>query len=106
MKRKPLFLSLLLTLALYVGLAVPASAGGFGSVIHDGTQDGSLDHPGSGDGWSYDSATNTLTLNNFHGAYICYANEFSQLPLTVVLQGSNTVTGSVSSPAEEGTLVS
>lgn len=106
MKRKPLFLSLLLTLALCVGLAVPASAGGFGSVIHDGTQEGSLDQSGAGDGWSYDSAANTLTLNNFHGAYICYANEFSQLPLTVVLQGSNTVTGSVTAPTEEGTLVS
>ena len=106
MKRDPIVLSLLMTLALCGSLAMPASAGGFGSVLHDGTQEASLEQSGSGDGWSYDRATNTLTLNDFQGAYICYADEFSQLPLTVVLQGSNTVTGSVTAPTEEGTLVS
>ena len=77
MKRDPIVLSLLMTLALCGSLAMPASAGGFGSVLHDGTQEASLEQSGSGDGWSYDRATNTLTLNDFQGAYICYADDIS-----------------------------
>lgn len=99
-------LSLLLTLALCAGLTVPALAGGIAPTLHDGSGEVVLDQSGSGAGWTYDADTNTLTLNGFNGAYISYADEFSDLPLTVVLQGQNTITGSVASPTGEGALVS
>ena len=99
-------LSLLLALALCVGLAVPALAGSASSTLHDGSGEVVLDQSGSGAGWTYDAGTNTLTLNGFNGAYISYIDEFSDLPLTVVLQGQNTVTGAVASPTGEGALVS
>ena len=99
-------LSLLLTLALCAGLTVPALAGGIAPTLHDGSGQVTLDQSGSGTGWTYDADTNTLTLNGFNGAYISYADEFSDLPLTVVLQGQNTITGSVASPTGEGALVS
>lgn len=99
-------LSLLLTLALCAGLTVPALAGGIAPTLHDGSGEVVLDQSGSGAGWTYDADTNTLTLNGFNGAYISYADEFSDLPLTVVLQGQNTITGSVASPTGEDALVS
>lgn len=65
--RKPL-LSLLLALVLCLGLSVPALAGGSLYDIEILYRDGTLvgcdaDQNGSGDGWSYDSATQTLTLD-------------------------------------------
>ena len=52
----------------------------------------------SGDGWSYDAASNTLTLNNatINGTDTIYhvgAGIFASGDLTIVLEGSSTVTG-------------
>lgn len=99
-------LSLLLTLALCAGLTVPALAGGIAPTLYDGSGQVTLDQSGSGASWTYDADTNTLTLNGFNGAYLSYADELSDQPLTVVLQGQNTITGGVASPTGEGALVS
>lgn len=47
---------------------------------------------GSGNGWSYDGPSHTLTLHNFRGGYLQYANIFDDTPVTIVLEGDNTVT--------------
>ena len=68
MKQRKTFLSLLLALALCLSLSIPALAGGslydIEILYRDGTLVGCyVDESASGDGWSYDSATQTLTLN-------------------------------------------
>ena len=76
--------ALLLTLSLSLGLAVPVAAGGSSALyIHDGKQLHYVNEDMSGDGWSYDYSSSTLTLNGFHGKYInFYENENNTLYLT------------------------
>lgn len=86
--------SLLLALVLCVGLAVPALAGGVmsGPYCSTASQRIALDASGSGDGWSFDLDSNTLTLDGFEGKGLAIYN--TTAPLTICLaDGSvNTLT--------------
>ncbi len=69
MKKKAL--SLILVLAVCLGLTIPAMAGGIAELVEaDGTHYDLGEGSYSGDGWNWDKITETLTLNGFHGQYI------------------------------------
>lgn len=98
MKKKRI-LGLLLTLALVLGLTpgttMTAAAEYYGLIV-GGTQVTS--EVLSGDGWSYNNETKTLTLNGFsytnEGNGIKYSGEEK---LNIELKGKNTITTNVSS---------
>lgn len=83
MNLKKKFCALFLALSLSLGLATPAAAGGSSALyIHDGTQEYHVNEDMSGEGWSYDYNSSTLTLNGFHGKYInFYENQDNTLLL-------------------------
>ena len=92
MKRK--CLSLLLTLAMCLSLTVTALADTHELYVDypDGTSDAVVG-PASGDGWSYDDQTNTLTLSGIKDAFIT-VNSLDDPPTIVLAPGSkNTLTG-------------
>lgn len=90
MKRR--IASLLMILALCLMLAVPTMAGGVISRPYFSSGSGMdlLDESGSGEGWSFDVTTNTLTLNGLDAKGLAIYNTKS--PLIIELVGSNTLT--------------
>ena len=74
--------------------------------VHDSIQEYELEagENGSGEGWSYDGSTDTLTLNGFNGKYILFMNEFTENDLTIVLNGQNTITWDAASTPSPGEL--
>lgn len=87
---KKRIMSLLLALCLCLGLSAPALADGEGAslLIHDGTGLISVFGDQSGQGWSYESATNTLTLSGFQGKYINFSL-YDQTPTILLADGSS-----------------
>lgn len=51
--------------------------------------------PTSGEGWTYDVATNTLTLENYHGYRISAVPYEKNCTLTIKLIGENTLDGNI-----------
>lgn len=86
---KERILGFALAICMVFCIASNALAGGEFTTIKDeyGNVVGSLnkEKDESGDGWSYDASTQTLTLNNFHGGYI-----FTMVQ-RIVLIGDNTI---------------
>ena len=86
--------AMVLTLALALTLGAPALADGEESslLIHDGTGVSAVFQDQSGQGWRYESAANTLTLDGFRGGFISFGL-YDQAPTIVLADGSvNTVT--------------
>ena len=93
--KKKLLASILALCLMLTLLPATALAGGFGYSLAIVTEDESFvfEHAPltkeSGDGWSYDPSTKTLTLNNFQGKEI----DIFDMDCTLKLQGTNRISG-------------
>ncbi len=89
-------MSLLLALILCMGLTVPAMAGGTIPSPYCATNSGQfiayLDVAGSGEGWSFDPATNVLTLDGFEGKGLNIYNTTEPLTICLADGSVNTLT--------------
>ena len=95
-KRAACFLLLCLLMALGVLSATASAAGGQDIYLYNPQSDS------TGEGWSYEHSTKTLTLRDFHGTkgisfYVPTAD--GEAPARIVVEGSNTLTVSSSTDA-------
>ena len=100
--------SLLLALVLCIGLSAPALAGGVIEGPHCITNAGQivafLEESGSGEGWSFDLATNTLTLNGFEGKGLTFCNT-TGLTLELADGSVNTLTAPLQMDDTDGVVI-